>query len=612
MSRARRTLVLDGASLGAEALARVARDPSARVVLDKRAMKRVAAGRAQIEAIVERYREDHRAFTRDPVRQPPPVQDYGVTTGYGEFKDIPLPPETLEAVQQRLLLSHAVGAGASSHEDDPASYFPPEVIRATLVVRINAFLQGHSGVRPELVLLLVDLLHQGIVPLVPIRGSLGSSGDLCPLAHLFAILLGEGRYRRIQTAAEMGPWSTPQPASALAADLGRGVLVPSVKEGLALTNGATVSTALLALAVADASALTQAADLSAALTLEALCGCARAFDPKVHAARGQHGQIASAARIRVLVEGSSLVDAAEAVQDPYSLRCAPAVHGATRDALDHVRAVVERELNAATDNPLFFPGDRGEPWDHRFRENWPVCYDGAARSSYSAGNFHGQPIALAADLLAMAVAELGSIAERRTQLLLDRHHNRNLPANLVVRRGVNSGYMIAQYAAASLVMENRVLSHPASVDSIPTAANIEDHVAGATVAARKARTVLGNVASVLAIELVTAAQAIDWRAGMGWTPDRRAVPPLGAREAWDLATAEAEDFAHATADGQRESIAVKLGRGTAAAYRTLRHVVPPLGDDRLLEPEMRAVRRMLEDGSLLAAVARATPDSPPA
>lgn len=603
---------LDGESLTVADLVRVARDPRIAVELDPEAVERVRRGRRQIDRIVEAYTAACAAAAAgEPGR---PVQDYGITTGFGEFKDIPLPPDRLEEVQRNLLLSHASGIGETADADDPANYLSAAAVRATLMLRVNTFLKGHSGVRVELIETLLGMLASGVVPLVPIKGSMGSSGDLCPLAHLFATLLGEGRFYVVREPADLAYRERRlEPATRLGAYVSDPVL-PSVKEGLALSNGATVSTALLALALHDAEVAADVADVAAALTLEAICGCARAFDPKVHAARGHAGQIASAARIRRLVAGSTLVDGAGAVQDPYSVRCAPVVHGASRDAMAYVRTVVEREMNAATDNPLFFP-EAAEPWDVAFAANWPPGYDGRRRASYSAGNFHGEPIAMAADVLAIAAAELANVAERRTQMLLDRHHNRNLPANLVSHRGVNSGYMLSQYAAASLVAENKILAHPASVDSIPTGANVEDHVAVATTAARKVTTVVGNVHAVLAVELTVAAQAVDWRVGMALPPFEplhaddperdTEETPAGPYAAWAEADAEARRFAAAVADERRDAIAARLGNGTAAAYRTVRRVVPPLVADRVLADDLRRVRGLVASGELATLVAGA-------
>jgi histidine ammonia-lyase len=615
-------ITLDGESLTLDELVRTARDPRCGVRFDPEALARVRRGRRQIEEIARAYREAFESFHGGATEERP-VQDYGITTGFGEFKDIPVEPDRLENLQRNVLLSHAVGVGENADPDDPANYYPAEVVRAALAIRCNAFLKGFSGVRVELVETVAAMLHRGIVPLVPLRGSVGSSGDLCPLAHLFVVLIGEGRYTLAREPHELARrWREVKPGARLAEDLGFAPPQLSYKEGLALVNGATFSVAMLALAVVDAERLANAADAAAALSLEAACGCARAFDPRIHRARGLRGQIDSAANVRALLEGSRLIDSAGAVQDPYSLRCAPAVHGASRDAIAFARTVAEREINAATDNPLFFPNEDGshdgEPWDFRFRDNWPPGYRGERRFSYSAGNFHGQPVGLAADFLTIAVAELADVSERRTQMLLDRHHNRNLPANLIPNRGLNSGFMIAQYCAASVVSENKVLAHPASVDSIPTSANAEDHVAMATTAARKLRGVVANGQAVLAIELLVAAQAVEWRAGMGFSPivappEEDQMPVTGpprpgrreARDVWRQAEAEDRAFRDAVRPENRPAIAARLGGGSRAVYLAVRDAAEPLLEDRPLEGDIRAVRRRLEDGSLVAAVSAA-------
>jgi len=590
-------LVLDGESLTLGALARVARDPRMRVEIAPAALARLSASRDLIEGIADRYRDAYARLEGGEEIQP--VPDYGVTTGFGEFKNIPIEPQELEELQSNLLLSHSVGVGDSADADDPANYFEADVVRAVLAIRLNAFSKGHSGVRPELARVVQAMLERGIVPLVPLKGSMGSSGDLCPLAHLFATLLGHGRYFLMRRPGELraGP-SSWRPAARLAEDLGVEPPRLSFKEGLALINGATFSAALLALAVHDGLRAAAVADAAAALALEAVCGCARALDPKIHAARGQAGQIASAEALRGLLAGSALLERAGAVQDVYSLRCAPAVHGAARDALAYASQVAVRELNAATDNPLFFTGGE-EPWDHEFRANWPAGYRGDLRLSYSAGNFHGEPVGMAADFLAVALAELANISERRTQMLLDQHYSRNLPANLIPRRGVNSGYMLAQYAAASLVSENKVLAHPASVDSIPSSANAEDHNAMATVAARKARTILRNAQAVLAIELLVAAQAVEWRVAMEIDPVKP-LPPVPRGERRARAEAEAADFRRRTAPDRRPAIAGRLGAGTRRVYLAVRELAPTMVDDRPLDADIRAVRAALEDGRFTA------------
>lgn len=583
-------VVLDGGSLTLEDLSRIARDPRVRVEIHKDAVGRVEKCREQIETLVSEYL---REWEKDGGH---PVLEYGVTTGFGEFKNIAIAPDCLLELQRNILLSHSVGVGETADPGNPANYFEPDVVRAALAIRLNAFLKGSSGVRLEIVRTVQAMLNRGIVPLVPIRGSVGSSGDLCPLSHLFVVLLGEGQYYIVREAGDLahGTRELRGGLKDLAEDLGIGeVPAPSYKEGLALTNGATFSAALLAMGVLDAERAAHAADVACALSLEAVCGCARAFDVRVHEARGLEGQKASAANIRALIRGSKLIEKAGAVQDVYSLRCAPSVHGAVRDAIAYARKVAEAEINAATDNPLFFSHGDSEPFDWEFKDNWPDGYDGHQRISYSAGNFHGEPVGMAADVLAIGVAELANISERRTQMLLDAHHNRNLPGNLIPRRGINSGYMIAQYSAAGIVSENKVLAHPATVDSIPTSANSEDHNAMATIAARKLRTVLRNVQAVLAIELLVAAQGVEWRVAM------KIDPRSGKAEAstWEEAEQEARDFEERTRSEKRAEIAGELGEGTRRAYLKIREVAPPMLADKTLDGEIRVVRRILEGES---------------
>ncbi|HSS78815.1 MAG TPA: aromatic amino acid lyase [Thermoanaerobaculia bacterium] len=585
-------VVLDGGSLTLSDLARIARDPRVRVEVHPEAAARVEASRAEIESLATNYKVE---FAKGAAGQP--VLEYGVTTGFGEFKNVPIAPHRLEELQRNILLSHSVGTGETADADNPANYFEPDVVRATLAIRLNAFLKGCSGLRPILVATVEAMLNRGVIPLVPIRGSVGSSGDLAPLSHLFAVLLGEGRYYVVREAEDLtfARPRTLQPASALSSDLAVEIPALSFKEGLALTNGATFSAALLALAVHDAEALAQVADAATALSLEAVCGCARAFDPRIHEARGHLGQIACAANIRAHLRGSRLIEKAGAVQDAYSLRCAPAVHGAARDTISYACRVAEAEINAATDNPLFFPESGSQPpFDHEFAANWPEGYDGRQRISFSAGNFHGEPVGMAADFLAIALAELADISERRTQMLLDAHHNRNLPGNLIPHRGINSGLMIAQYCAAGIVSENKVLCHPASVDSIPTSANSEDHNAMATIAARKLRTVLRNSQAVLAIELMVAAQAVEWRVAMDIDPIHARA---GAPSDWKEAGREAVEFAERTGPERRAEIASHLGEGTRGAYLQVRSLVSTMLKDRTLDGDIRMVRGALERGA---------------
>lgn len=637
---------LDGNSLTVEQLVRVAHDASVKVNCAPAAIKRVKAVSDRIAGIVRKYGDDVKKYEKSIARKgPKPIMDYGITTGFGEFKRIPIDPARLGELQANILLSHAAGVGETLDEDDLSNYYPPEIVRAVLVLRINTFLKGHSGIRPEVVNILVKMVNRRIIPLVPLRGSVGSSGDLAQLAHLFLVLCEKGR--KASRFYQLGLDGQPGPlreSTVLQEVLGvRKIPEPEPKEGLALTNGATFSAAMLALAVHDATSLAFAADIAAAMSAEALLGCARAFDAKVHDARNQRGQRESAEYLRHLLEQSKLLEVASEVQDPYSIRCAPAVHGASRDALEFARDIVERELNAVTDNPLFFRG--ASSWDQNFAKNWPRRrenrrlrvnarsredheeYDGARRHSYSAGNFHGQPIALAADFLSIALAEFANISERRTQLLLDKDHNRGLPANLVPDAGLNSGLMIAQYCAAGLVSENKVLAHPASVDSIPTSANAEDHNAMATIAARKLCTVLANTRHTLAIELLVAAQALEWATlfealstaaapdpqaeHAGLSVDHQSSFNVNAKpkELWERGIIEKNRFAKWTEPANRNTIQEWLGQGTGKAYRAIREsvTVKPVIEDRVLSHDIRLVATLLAPGpdrlaALVAAV----------
>lgn len=589
------SIQLTGDDLTVAELVRLARSPAIPVRASAAALARVRSARSRLEIAVSRYSVAH---NRDEdAAQLATRHVYGVTTGFGAFKHAAISPLDLLQLQTNLVRSHAVGVGCTADADDPCNYLPAEVVRAALAIRINSFLKGLSGVRPQLVRVLLELLEAGVIPLAPTHGSLGASGDLCPLAHIALVLMGEGRFYLAQTPEEarrgargatlydglMLPDVCPELATVLAAlesaDSSWPTYPLSYKEGLALINGSTVSAAMLALAVHDAQALATTADISAALTLEAMRGQRGALDARVHAARGHSGQTAVAAHMRALTAGSAWVgSAAGEVQDAYSLRCVPQVHGASRDALGYARDVAERELNAATDNPLVFAcGESGPPDTHGEASG--------AIDVVSGGNFHGQPVALASDFAAIAVAELGSIAERRVQMLLDRHHNRGLPANLTTAPGLQSGLMVAQYTAASLVSENKGLCHPASVDSIPTSSNTEDHNSMSMTAARKLRMVVTNVEAVLALELLTASQAVDLLAEL-----------YGSDRPCDCGV---------TDDTTSPTTVSHLGVGTRAAYRTVREVSPRLTTDRSLEPDLRAIRRQIAAGELLLRVADA-------
>jgi len=510
---------------------------------------------------------------------------YGVTTGFGPSRGVRLAPHEIEEAQLNLVRSHALGLAL--REDD---WFPHEVVRAALLLRANAFLAGRSAVRRELVELLLALLEKDVLPRLPLRGSVGASGDLAPLSHLALVLVGEGE-------ASVSDGRGGREVLPGAEALRRAGLAPLrllAKEGLALINGTTISCAVLALALDDAEKLATASDATCAMSLEALGGCARALDAQVHAARGHAGQADVAASMRALLSGSRLVAATDDAQDNYSLRCAPQVHGASRDALSWVKLLVETEINGVTDNPLFFclEGD-APPWDLAFAGNARAQGRALDESPvYSAGNFHGQPVGVAADLLAIAVAELASISERRIALLVDPRSSRGLPAQLGTRPGVQSGLMLAQYVAASVVSENKTLAHPASVDSIPTGNGAEDHVPMSAWAARKARQVVENAASVLALELLCATQAIDWRT-------IRTDPAVG------LAAPPSEDERARFASLGNQEPAASLGAGTRGVHALVRSLSARVVDDRSLAEDATALARAVLAGRVAHAAGEA-------
>ena len=401
---------------------------------------------------------------------------YGVNTGFGRFVSEHVPDELAGELQLRLLRSHACGVG---------ELYPDDVVRAAMLLRANALAKGYSGAHVATVELLVECLNRGVLPVVPARGSVGASGDLAPLAHLALPLVGEGE--AIVEGERLAG------VDALRR-VGLEPVVLASKEGLSLVNGTQFMAAMAALGVTRARRLARTADLACSLSLEALQGSRTSFTPAVHRSRPLKGQGESAANVWRLLEGSAIIEShrwCDKVQDAYSLRCAPQVHGACRDLLDYVEATVAVELNAATDNPLVLL-DEGE--------------------IVSAGNFHGQPLAFALDVLAMAAAELASISERRTERLVNPSLSGGLPPFLVEEGGLNSGFMIPQYVAAALVSENKVLAHPASVDSIPTSAGQEDHVSMGNAGGLKAIRVLDNAERALAIELLAGAQAIEFLA----------------------------------------------------------------------------------------------------
>lgn len=425
---------------------------------------RVTASRAAVEAALV----DGRAH-------------YGVNTGFGSLKSVRVGPEGVVALQENLLRSHAVGVGAPVAE---------ALSRRMLRLKVHALGLGFSGVSVPVFERLLAFAERGITPVVPEQGSLGASGDLAPLAHLALPLLGEG---------DVWEHGAPAPAADVLREHGLAPVALGAKDGLALVNGTQFMAAFGADALARALALADTADVAAAMTLEAVRGSACPFDARVHAVRPHAGAVHVAARVRALLDGSEIGPShagCDKVQDPYSVRCVPQVHGASRDALAYALQTLETELNSVTDNPLVFAGK-------------PVAGAGGTPDLISAGNFHGQPLAVALDVTAIAVAELGSISERRTYLLLDGPDR--LPPFLLPETGLHSGFMMVQYTAAALVSENKTLCHPASVDSIPSSRGQEDHVSMGAWGARKALRVVENAERVLAAEVLCAAQALDFR-----------------------------------------------------------------------------------------------------
>ncbi len=394
---------------------------------------------------------------------------YGINTRFGKFSETKISDHEIEELQRRIVLSHACGVG------EP---IPTDICKLMMLLKIQSLCYGHSGCSLSVVELLIEMFNKNIIPVVPSKGSVGASGDLAPLSHMALAMIGEGNC-----------FVDGKIVDSLAALKSAGLkpITLGAKDGLAILNGTQTMGAYLTYALLDIEDLFKKATKVAALTIEALTGTAAAFDERIHAVRHQVGQAQVAIEIRNLLSGSELVDSRQQVQDAYSLRCIPQVHGAVLDTFNHVKSVLERELNGVTDNPLVFS------------ESGDVI---------SGGNFHGEPLALVADFMSIAVAELASISERRIAHMVDPHVS-NLPAFLVKEGGLNSGYMIPQYTAAALVSENKVLAHPASVDSVPTSANKEDHVSMGTHATRKLNTIVENTWHVLSIELLCAAQGVD-------------------------------------------------------------------------------------------------------
>ncbi|UCD70439.1 MAG: histidine ammonia-lyase [Syntrophobacterales bacterium] len=496
-------LGVDGLSL--EALVAIARE-GANVSLAKESEARIVKARK----LIEKWIEEGRTI-------------YGITTGFGALSDVAISKEDTWRLQENIIMSHSAGVGDLLDE---------ETVRAVIALRIKDLARGHSGIRLETVLCLQELLNRGICPVIPEKGSVGASGDLAPLAHLSLVLLGLG---------EAFYEGQRMPGGEALKRCGIQPLRLEAPEGLALVNGTQVMTAIGGLAVYDALRLSRMADIAAAMSLEVLMGTNTEFDPRIHQVKPHPGQIASADNMRRITQSSEIISShkdCSRIQDAYTLRCSPQVHGASKDAIAYARGVVETEMNAATNNPLIFS---------------------ESQEFLLGGNFHGQHIALALDFLSMAVSELANIAERRIERLVNPELS-GLPAFLVTEGGINSGFMIAQYTAAALVSENKVLSHPACVDSIPTSANKEDHVSMGTISARKCRDVVKNTEHVIAIELLCGAQAMDLFTNL------------------------------------------KPGEGTQVAYRVIRDAVPHLERDRILSRDIETIVKLVRKGKILKAV----------
>ncbi len=531
-------LVLDGQSLTIAQVVRVAQAApgTLHLRLDDAAQARVRRAQAAVEQIIAQEQVV-----------------YGITTGFGAFKNIFISPEQTTQLQRNILMSHAVGVGTP---------FPTNVVRAMMLIRANTLALGHSGVRPQVIEFLLRLLERGVHPVVPRQGSLGASGDLAPLAHVSLVLIGLGE-------AEVQGEILPGAAALARVDLAP--LTLQAKEGLALTNGTGLMAALGCLAVAEAENAARVADIAGCLSLEALHGTTRAFDARIHAARPHPRQVECAARLRELLTGSEFTRDRPGVlgedrqpapsadfvpphrhtpvdpQDAYTLRCIPQVHGACEDAIKYARWVVEIELNSATDNPLIFVDEAS-----------------GAVDVISGGNFHGEPLAIAFDYLGLALTELGNMSERRLSRLLDADSNGHvLPPFLTADGGLNSGFMLVQYTAAALCSENKALVHPASADTIPTSANVEDHVSNGPIAGRQARRILRNLETILAMELLAASQGIDFR--------RQVLGPD-----------------------------TRLGQGTAPVYELVRTQVPFVTTDVVMYPLIETARQLVISGAVVA------------
>lgn len=503
-------VIIDGNSLKIEDVINVARN-FYKVELSEAARKNINNARILIEDIIRAEK----------------VQ-YGITTGFGKFSDVVISKKETKLLQRNLIVSHACGVGNPLEE---------EIVRAIMLLRANALAKGYSGIRLSTVETLIDMLNKKVHPIIPEKGSLGASGDLAPLSHMVLVMIGEGE------ALYNGECLSGKEAMNRAEIP---VIELEEKEGLALINGTQVMTAIGALAVYDSINIAKTADIISAMTFESLRGIITAFDSKISMVRPHGGQMKTGQNMVRLTEGSELIteQGELKVQDAYTLRCIPQIHGASRDAIDYVKGVVNIEINSVTDNPLIFA-----------KEGQVI----------SGGNFHGQPVALSMDFLGIALSEYANVSERRLERLVNYQLN-DLPPFLTEHGGLNSGFMIAQYSAASIVSENKVLAHPASVDSIPSSANQEDHVSMGTTAARKCREILKNVQRVLAIEMLAAAQALEFR--------------------------------H---EGRR-------GLGVDAAYNLVRQDVPALKEDRIMYKDINACIGLITSEKIVKAVESVTGD----
>ena len=506
-------LILDGNSLTIEDVY-IASTGATKVGFSSRSKKAMTASRKAVERWIERGETV-----------------YGITTGFGEFSNIKIDRGKLEKLQENLIVSHSAGAG------DP---LPPEIVRAMTVLRLNALAKGYSGIRVETMEFIKEIFNHNITPIIPSKGSVGSSGDLAPLAHLVLSLIGKGKVWFESAVMD----------SALALKkAGLKAWKLDAKEGLALVNGTQMMSAFGCLAVHEATELCKLADISAAMSVEALKGSDTPFDRRIQELRPHEGQKLCAGNLRRLMAKSEIRESHRHddshVQDAYSIRCIPQVHGASRDTVEYARKVLSTEINSATDNPLIFPGKN-------------IHLEG--------GNFHGQPVAFALDFLAIALAELANISERRTERMVNGALS-GLPRFLTRDGGLNSGLMLAQYTAASLVSENKVLAHPASVDSIPTSANQEDHNSMGSISAQKLWQVLRNAQTVIAIEFMVAAQGID--------------------------------FSHVHPHTHK---IMKAGRGVQEAYRTVREKIAHLDEDRVLADDIATSLHLLRSGAILRRV----------